>query len=198
MSKPLKIKKVAAADPIRLAAVRILRRRLKEFYSHWPNPQDTPTRAQLHNLRISGKRLRYSAEQLRELYPDRLALLIDLLKRGQDLLGEFQDCVTQRAVIEAELSKARQRKPDEAATLERLRRKYEKRQQKLFLEFQEIWQGMARPEFRASLKAMVMIQPETILPDGPCRPDTTPPESPKEKNFEREGGKAFPSGPGSE
>ena len=103
MSKPLKVKKVSAAAPIQRTAVRILRTRLKEFYSHWPDPRVLPTTTQLHNLRISGKRLRYSAEQLRELYDDRLALLIDLLKRSQDLLGEIQDCVTQRAVLEAEL-----------------------------------------------------------------------------------------------
>ncbi len=201
MSKPLKIKRVSPADPIRLAAVRILRRRLKEFYSHWPNPQSSPTLTQLHNLRISGKRLRYSAEQLRDLYPDRLALLIDLLKRGQDLLGEFQDCVTQRAVIEAELHKVRQHKPDHVAALERLSGEYEQRQQRLFRQFQEIWHGMVRPEFRASLKAMVTLQPETIHPEtiqAGMISDTALPESPAGKNFEGEGGKAFPSGPGSE
>jgi len=191
MSKPLKIKKVSPEDPVRLTAARILRRRLKEFYSHWPDPQVSPTLAQLHNLRISGKRLRYSAEQLRELYPDRLALLIDLLKRGQDLLGEFQDCVTQRAVLDAELSGARQRKLGQGAAFERLRAEYEQRQQRLFGQFQEIWQGMARPEFRASLKAMVTLQPETIQPET-ARADTifsdsALPDSPAGENFEREG-----------
>ena len=67
MAKPRKIKKVAPGQPITQSAERILRTRLKEFYSHWAEPADEPTPEQLHNLRISGKRLRYSAEQLREL-----------------------------------------------------------------------------------------------------------------------------------
>jgi CHAD domain-containing protein len=175
MSKPLKVRKISGADSVRKAAVRILRTRLKEFYSHWPDPQVLPTSAQLHNLRISGKRLRYSAEQLRELYPDRLALLIEVLKRSQDLLGEIQDCATQRAVFEAELQKLLRRKPDEAAALERLLGKYDLRQQTLFAQFLDIWQGMAMPEFRASLKAMV--------------------STPLQKNSEGKTEKAFTSNP---
>src|SRR5436190_7255467 len=154
MSKPFKVKKIYGSDSIQKTAVRILRTRLKEFYSHWPDPRVLPMPAQLHNLRISGKRLRYSAEQLRELYADRLALLIDLLKRSQDLLGEIQDCVTQRAVFKGELPKL-ERKPDEASALERLMAMCEQRQQTLFAQFLDIWRGMAMPEFRMSLKAMV-------------------------------------------
>jgi CHAD domain-containing protein len=157
MSKPLKVKKVSSDAPIQKTAVRILRTRIKEFYSHWGEPRQLPTLTQLHNLRISGKRLRYSAEQLRDLFPDRLALLVDLLKRNQDLLGDLQDCVTQRAVIEAELLKLRRRKPggEEITTLEGLVGEYDQRQQMLFAQFHDIWMGMALPEFRKSLKAMV-------------------------------------------
>jgi CHAD domain-containing protein len=175
MSKPLKVKKISGTGSIQKTAIRILRTRLKEFYSHWPDPLVLPTPTQLHNLRISGKRLRYSAEQLRELYADRLALLIDVLKRSQDLLGEIQDCATQRAVFEAELPKLLRRKPDEAAALERLLAKYDLRQQMLFAQFLDIWRGMAMPEFRLSLKAMV--------------------STPQPKNSKDKTGKAFTSNP---
>ena len=157
MAKPRKIKKVAPGQPITQSAERILRTRLKEFYSHWAEPADEPTPEQLHNLRISGKRLRYSAEQLRELYPDRLALLIDLLKRSQDLLGEIQDCVTQRALFAAEKTRLEKRSSskDEQTLLVKILGDYEQRQALLFVQFREIWQGMTLPEFRTSLKAMV-------------------------------------------
>lgn len=170
MSKPLKIKKVYADAPVQTTAVKILRTRIKEFYSHWPEPGQLPTLTQLHDLRISGKRLRYSAEQLRELYPDHLALLVDLLKRNQDLLGEIQDCVTQRAMIEVELSKLRQRKSDsqEVGTLEALTAEYDQRQQTLFTQFHSIWMGMTMPEFRESLKAMASgIAPEKFPRSNP-------------------------------
>lgn len=105
MAKGLKIRKLSSDDRSTVAAVRIMRTRLREFFSHWPNFKKKPTSAQLHALRISGKRLRYSAESLRELYPDRLALLLNLLRQVQDVLGEMQDYETQRAVIADDLAR---------------------------------------------------------------------------------------------
>jgi CHAD domain-containing protein len=156
MAKPLKIKKVSPDAKVEKAAVRILRTRTKEFYSHWPDPDTAPTLEQLHDLRISGKRLRYSAENLRELYPDRLALLIDLLKRFQDLTGEIQDCVTQREMIEKDLARLRRRNPhsNQIAGLEKIVSEYGQRQSMMFAQFHEIWRGMAMDEFRESLQAM--------------------------------------------
>lgn len=154
MAKPRKIKKLSPGDSPERAARRILLARLKEFYSHWPDPDQTPTPQQLHDMRISGKRLRYSAESLREFYPDRLGLLIDLLKRGQDLLGEIQDCATQREMIRRSL--VRLRKDDrEIAALKRLIADYDQRQATLFAQFREIWRGMTMRKFRRSLKAMI-------------------------------------------
>jgi CHAD domain-containing protein len=158
MAKPLKIKKVSPGDPAHLAAVRILRRRIKEFYSHWPDPTQTPTYEQLHNMRISCKRLRYTAESLCEFYPDRLTLLIDLSKRTQDILGEIQDCVTQKSMIEEDLKRLRRRNPhgEDIAVFERIILNYDQRQLFLFTYFRNIWHGMAIKEFRDSLKAMTM------------------------------------------
>jgi CHAD domain-containing protein len=156
MAKPLKIKNVSPETPLPKAAVRILRRRFKEFYSHWPDSDLTPTIEQLHNMRISCKRLRYSAESLRELYSDRLALLIDLLKRSQDLLGEIQDCVTQRTIIEEDLQRLRQRnsKSADIAVLESLIADYQTRFDLLFPPYREIWQGLRSVAVRKCLMKM--------------------------------------------
>lgn len=168
MAKPLKIKKVSPGADVEKAAVRILRTRTKEFYSHWPDPDTAPTLEQLHDLRISGKRLRYSAESLRELYPDKLALLIDLLKRCQDLTGEIQDCVTQREMIEKDLARLRRRNPhsDQIATLEKIISEYGQRQSMMFAQFHEIWRGMTMNEFRESLKAMISRPKESAPARG--------------------------------
>ena len=173
MSKPFKVKKVSADAPIELTASKILRTRLKEFYSHWPDMGVLPSEQQLHNLRISGKRLRYSAEQLRHVFPDRLALLIDLLKRSQDLLGNFQDKVTQRLMLETELARIKRRKPEslEIVVLERLQADHSQRQSQLFDQFREIWMGMMLPEFRVSLKAMVSTKPAENT--NKIKPDST-------------------------
>src|SRR5262249_16117341 len=143
MAKPFKVKKLNPDDPPPKAAKEILGTRLKEFYSQWPDPYQIPTLNKLHNLRISGKRLRYSAETLRIFYSDRLSVLIELLKRGQDLLGDIQDCRTQRDDLEKDLLRLKKRKPksDQLPILENLIRGYDQRQTVLFEQFREIWIG---------------------------------------------------------
>src|SRR4029078_13413963 len=145
MAEPFKIRKVSPVDPAHRAAVRILRTRLREFYSHWPDPDETPTPEQLHNQRISGKRLRYSAETLRDLFADRLALMIDLLKRQQDLLCAIQDAVTQRSVIALDLARRRlaRARREEITALEDMLASYDVRHSELFTELEDIWRGMS-------------------------------------------------------
>ncbi len=157
MARPLKVRKISPGDRPEIAAKRILRTRIKEFYSCWPDPDRKPTPEQLHNLRISGKRLRYSAEILRDLYPDRLALIIDTLKRSQDQLGAIQDCVTQRRIVEKYLDRMRRRKPqdDQIGALEKIVSEYEARQAKLYRYFHATWRGMTVNEFRESWNVMV-------------------------------------------
>jgi CHAD domain-containing protein len=156
MAKGLKVKKTAPLDNAGDAAVRVLRTRVRELYSHWPDPDVQPDDTQLHNQRISGKRLRYSAETLKQLYPDHLALLIDLLKREQDLLGEAQDCVTQRARIATDLARQRPRaRRDEIATLEALLTAYDERKRELHADIIDIWRGMTSKRFRKLLNSIV-------------------------------------------
>jgi hypothetical protein len=85
-----------------------------------------------------------------------LALLIDILKRSQDLLGDIQDCVTQRGMLRVELARIRRRRPqsDQIAILERIETEYKQRQSTLFEQYRETWQGMTMKEFRECLQAM--------------------------------------------
>jgi CHAD domain-containing protein len=167
MAKPLKVKKLAPGDAAHEAAARVMRARLKEFYSRWRDPDRQPTAAELHDLRISGKRLRYSAETLREFYADRLALLLDLLKKIQDVLGEMQDYATERALIEAEERRLaarleRESKPAVRTRIEGEREALraalqagERRQGKLFAQFSRLWRGLSHKKVRAALKHLV-------------------------------------------
>src|SRR5262245_55016741 len=157
MAKPLIIRKLSPYDRLDKAARRLLRTRIKEFYVCWPDPDHTPTPVELHNLPTSGKRQPSPAESLREISPDRLALLIDLLKLNQDLLGEIQDYVTQRDLVEVYIARLRRRSPqdDQIAALEKVVSEYEQRQSTLFAKFHETWRGMTMNEFRAGFRAMV-------------------------------------------
>jgi len=143
-------------DPADNAAARVLRTRIREYFSHWTDPDEPPDDRQLHDQRISGKRLRYSAEMLRELYPDRLALFIELLKLQQDLLGEAQDYVTQRTRIAADLARRRRlARRDEIAALEALLDVYDERRAELQEQIEDIWRGMTTKRFRKLLRADV-------------------------------------------
>jgi hypothetical protein len=75
----------------------------------------------------------------------------------QDVLGEMQDCETQRAVIEADLAQRQQRNSSggETVALKRLMEHLRQRQTKLFAEFTELWRGISSKKFRASLKYLV-------------------------------------------
>lgn len=177
MAKPFKIKKTTPDDPPQTAAIRILETRLDEFFSHWPDPDELPSAEQLHNQRISGKRLRYSAETLREFYPDHLALLIDLLKRQQDLLGSIQDVVTQKAMIASDLARRRRRRASRTTivALESMLSAYGERHNRLFAELEDIWRGMTQNRFRSLLKRLVSrpLKRPGKTPEPPA-PETIP------------------------
>jgi CHAD domain-containing protein len=176
MAKAFKVKKVSARDDSRRAGVRILQTRLREFYSHWTDPEKIPTGEQLHALRISGKRLRYSAESLRELYADKLALLLAFLKQIQDALGEIQDCETHQALLKMELGRLRRKSMPseknvaetnaEISALEILIEDYQARQQQHFAAFSLLWRGLLREKIREALKDLI-THPELPVDSPP-------------------------------
>lgn len=177
MAKPLKIKKLATTVPPHKAARRILRTRLKEYFAIWRDLDQRPSETQLHDLRISGKRLRYTAETFREFFPDRLSLMIELLKRGQDLLGEIQDYRSQREELKRDLSRLKKRRPQsaEAKALERIILGFEPQMNALYVQFEEIWRGLSAPKLRKSMKAMISDPLEIAASVPPSVPSSVPP-----------------------
>ncbi|WP_243789869.1 CHAD domain-containing protein [Saccharopolyspora gloriosae] len=60
-----------------------------------------PTDAELHELRILGKRLRYTAELAEPVFGKPMRQLLNVAKHFQDVLGEHQDaCVAEQRVLE--------------------------------------------------------------------------------------------------
>ena len=56
---------------------------------------------ELHAFRLEAKRFRYSLELFRPLYSQGLERRLDSLRQVQQYLGEINDCVTTRALLEA-------------------------------------------------------------------------------------------------
>lgn len=66
--------------------------RLEELLSFERYVPDQTRIAEHHEMRIAAKRLRYTMEIFRDLYPDALKMPIQEVKKLQDLLGDMHDC----------------------------------------------------------------------------------------------------------
>lgn len=95
-----RIATAVAVVPLLPRRVKKLSRRLcqrgREIGPHSPD-------AQLHQMRIRGKRLRYLLENFEPVFARRRCLheLVRALKDLQDVLGQHQDCVAARAAFRA-------------------------------------------------------------------------------------------------
>jgi CHAD domain-containing protein len=66
--------------------------RLDEFISHERYIYQPDNIAELHAMRISAKRLRYTMEIFEALYEDELKPPIKIIRELQTILGDFHDC----------------------------------------------------------------------------------------------------------
>ena len=91
----------ADADvPVIDLARRIIRRRYKRIVKDGRAIGDDSPDEHLHRLRIQGKKLRYSLEFFRSLFPDdEVGVVIRQLKRLQNNLGEFNDLSVQQEML---------------------------------------------------------------------------------------------------
>lgn len=91
MAKARAIGRLNAQAPTGVNARTIARTRLEEMYS-WEEYVDNPYRVrELHNLRISAKRLRYTLEIFQEALPEAVAPIIKEVEQIQEELGALHD-----------------------------------------------------------------------------------------------------------
>jgi CHAD domain-containing protein len=69
-----------------------IRLRLEEFLTYEPHVAHPERAAELHQMRIAAKHLRYTLEVFQPLYDRALRKPIKIVKEIQDLLGEVHDC----------------------------------------------------------------------------------------------------------
>ena len=104
MAKARKITGVSPMQRYHESARIILPQRLEEVYTWEPFIRDEARREELHNMRISIKRLRYTLELFRSVYggatvdnryAEFLAVIVDL----QEILGDIHDADVVLAVL---------------------------------------------------------------------------------------------------
>ncbi len=76
---------------VRANARRIVAVRTGEFFALAPFLSDPTNVAQLHDMRIAAKRLRYAVELFADVLDADAAACIDLIKEFQDVVGEIHD-----------------------------------------------------------------------------------------------------------
>ena len=103
MSRAWPVKNLDPAGIVDVNARRILAVRVAEFYSHAPALEKEDAVEELHNMRISAKRLRYSLELFRDLYGKTGEKQIDRVKQLQEELGHIHDIDVRIDLIEQEL-----------------------------------------------------------------------------------------------
>lgn len=72
-------------------AARAIGAALDDFLSFEPYITQPERIAELHQMRIAAKRLRYTLEIFAPIYADKLAPILSVLRNAQDLLGEIHD-----------------------------------------------------------------------------------------------------------
>jgi CHAD domain-containing protein len=65
---------------------------LDELLEHQDSLERPDDQLQHHAMRIAAKRLRYTMEIMRPIYPESFDEAIDVIKRVQSLLGDIHDC----------------------------------------------------------------------------------------------------------
>ena len=73
-------------------AEKIIRKSVKGLLDEAPGLANPEQHEQHHAMRIAAKRLRYTLELARPVYPANLAEIVDTVKNLQTLLGEIHDC----------------------------------------------------------------------------------------------------------
>ena len=140
-------------------------RQLEELLRHQESLADPGDRQGHHAMRIAAKRLRYTLEIARPVYPGRLDEAVEAIKRVQSLLGDVHDCDVWAEHLDAFASQQHDRIValfGDAGRLVRLqagieylredRRCY---RQEVFRQLVEYWAELSRRQFWEGLKRVV-------------------------------------------
>jgi hypothetical protein len=105
MSKAWPVSGIDPSATLAENARRILSVRIAEYYSYEPIVDNERAIEELHALRISAKRLRYTLELFRVVFAEPGECEIERVRDIQELLGQLHDHDVRIALIEDELNK---------------------------------------------------------------------------------------------
>ena len=162
MAKAWKVKGIRPQSSYRKGAQLILAVRVEEVYS-WADAIRNPDKIkQLHNLRISVKRLRYSMEFFVINYDEEFRNLLKVLEDLQEHLGEIHDC----DVIEKILTKYLRELPDREAAetdvrgINALLLRYREMRSEKYQVFLQQWDALEASNFKRKFLEIILGKSE--------------------------------------
>ena len=185
-SQPDDVRTPAAFDHTQRHIVR----QLEELLRHQESLADPEDRQSHHAMRIAAKRLRYTLEIARPVYPGRLDEAVEAIKKVQSLLGDVHDCDVWEEHLVAFVAKQRDRVMALfgnagrlirlQAGIEHLRADRRRYRQEVFRQLVDYWRELGHRQFWEGLKALVQAQgqlPAAVQPPEPGLPASSPAEA---------------------
>ncbi len=166
MAKAWKAKGIYPQLSYRWNAQVILAVKIQEVYS-WAKSIRNPDKIkELHNLRISVKRLRYSMEFFAINYGEEFQDFLKILADLQEQLGDIHDC----DVVEMVLTDYLQSLPDQGDTaadaigINALLRRYREMRIAKYQAFLQRWEALEEADFKVQLLRIVTGESGTEAP----------------------------------
>lgn len=166
MAKAWKAKGIHPQLSYRWNAQVILAVKIQEVYSWAESIQNPDNIKELHNLRISVKRLRYSMEFFAINYGEEFQDFLKVLADLQEQLGDIHDC----DVVESVLSDHLQSLPDKgeaevnAIGINALLLRYREMRDAKYQAFLQRWKALEEADFKVQLLKIVTGESGTASP----------------------------------
>ena len=155
MAKAWKVKGVKPQKSYRRNASIILSAKIAEVYS-WESYIDDPKNIEeLHNMRISIKRLRYSMEFFSINYGQEFDEFLQVWVDLQKLLGEIHDCDVGQDVLTDYLEDQSQESGTDTLGINALIERYHQIREDKYQEFLKRWSSLQKEDFKENLLRMI-------------------------------------------
>ena len=155
MAKAWRVKGVKPQKSYRRNASIILSAKIAEVYS-WESYIDDPKNIEeLHNMRISIKRLRYSMEFFAINYGQKFDEFLQVWVDLQKLLGEIHDCDVGQDVLTGYLKDSSQEDNADAMGIDTLISRYRQTRRKKYQEFLAHWASLQAKDFKGQLLKLI-------------------------------------------
>ena len=157
MAKAWKVKGIDSQRSYRWNAQVILTVKVEEVYSWAESIRNPDNIKELHNLRISVKRLRYSMESFTINYGEKFKDLLKVLEDLQEQLGDIHDCDVIKTVLTDYLRELPDRKAAEtdALGINALLCRYRGMRMAKYQAFLQQWDALEESDFKGQLLEII-------------------------------------------